>query len=96
MEFESIINISQQPRVPSYDAYGSILNCFKNCMHNYDACHKKGPSIQVNHEFLVGLQSNSGLWIDDVRLSVNILVNLCVEVCSRSHLSVQTWYLAFE
>ena len=32
--------------------------------------------------FLAGLQSNSGLWIDDVRLSVrpsvNILVNLCV------------------
>ena len=30
--------------------------------------------------FLAGLQSNSGLWIDDVRLSVNIwltLVNLC-------------------
>ena len=27
---------------------------------------------------LAGLQSNSGLWIDDVRPSVNILVNLCV------------------
>ena len=30
------------------------------------------------NEFLAGLQSNSRLWIDDVCLSVNILVNLCV------------------
>ena len=27
-------------------------------------------------EFLVGLQSNSGLWIDDVRLSVRPSVNI--------------------
>ena len=35
-----------------------------------------GPSEII--KFLTRLQSNSGLWIDDVRPSVNILVNLWV------------------
>ena len=48
-----------------------------------EICHS-GSDISsclfFNFPFLLlaGLQSNSGLWIDDVRLSVNILVNLCV------------------
>ena len=31
-------------------------------------------------QFLARLQSNSSLWIDDVRLSINILVNPCIKI----------------
>ena len=34
-------------------------------------------------EFLAGLQSNSGLWIDDVRLSVRLSVHLSVRPSVR-------------
>ena len=69
--------------LPKINLYVPVNNCLESRFKPYFSRRERTTTtlrfLPLPPPFLAGLQSNSGLWIDDVRLSVRLSV--CPSVC---------------